>query len=268
MWNTHIPSNKSDIAIIIELEALLDIKPVKSENPKLHPDIIRLLEEFLHNGLPFTLITGYELSIAKSILGKSLKSLSIIGSYGAETEISGAIPASLVQNSPISPEVQEVHCHLSNVQNAYPEAKYELTRVGARIFSETHPQKLDEIYSELISMASSWGNDFRLIKSEDTLELTKGTHNYGIAITRLMAFRKLRPLKPCFIGCSMAAETGFLMSNILDGISINLGDTDNSHAKFQINNPSCFMDSLITLSSAENMKTKNEIIFNLDLIAA
>jgi trehalose 6-phosphate phosphatase len=75
-------------------------------------------------------------------------------------------------------------------------------------------------------------NDFRLLRGKMVVEVTPAAANKGSAIRTFMAMPPFAGRKPVFVGDDVTDEDGFVVVNELGGISVRIGNSPDSAARW------------------------------------
>lgn len=78
------------------------------------------------------------------------------------------------------------------------------------------------------------GDEFRLIAGKMVFEIAPGSHNKGAAIRSFLEGRPFAGRRPVFVGDDVTDEDGFRIVNDLGGVSIRVGGTARSEARYQL----------------------------------
>lgn len=78
------------------------------------------------------------------------------------------------------------------------------------------------------------GDGYRLIAGKMVFEITSQAHNKGDAISQFLTSQPFAGRQPVFIGDDVTDEDGFRVVNALGGVSIRVGDTADSEARYAL----------------------------------
>lgn len=79
-------------------------------------------------------------------------------------------------------------------------------------------------------------NDFRLLRGKMVVEITPAAANKGSAIRTFMEMPPFAGRRPVFVGDDLTDEDGFVAVNELHGISVRIGDSADSAARWRFAN--------------------------------
>jgi trehalose 6-phosphate phosphatase len=88
------------------------------------------------------------------------------------------------------------------------------------------------------------GPDFRLIDGKMVLEIAPRSHHKGEAIRELLQHDPFSGRRPVFIGDDVTDEDGFRVVNELGGLSIRVGDGNETAARYALDDVTCVRDWL------------------------
>ncbi len=100
-----------------------------------------------------------------------------------------------------------------------------------------HPERESDAWSLAGSALQALGADFRLLFGKGVVEIVAANADKGMAIKRFMALPPYRGRIPVFVGDDVTDECGFQVVNQMGGVSIRVGDTSFSLARFKIGTP-------------------------------
>jgi trehalose 6-phosphate phosphatase len=105
---------------------------------------------------------------------------------------------------------------------------------GASLHYRKAPQLADACHDEVHAILAEIGDDFRLIAGKMVFEIAPGSHDKGKAIATFMENNPFAGRQPVFLGDDVTDEDGFQVVNAQGGISIVVGDRENTQARYRL----------------------------------
>lgn len=105
---------------------------------------------------------------------------------------------------------------------------------GASLHYRKAPQLADACHAEVQEILAEIGEDFRLIAGKMVFEIAPGSHDKGKAIAKFMENSPFAGRQPVFLGDDVTDEDGFRVVNAHGGISILVGERDDTEARFRL----------------------------------
>ena len=110
----------------------------------------------------------------------------------------------------------------------------EKKRGGASLHYRMAPDLERQCRALVDTLMDEIGNDFRLIPGKMVFELAPRGHNKGEAIVAMMKRSPFDGRRPVFVGDDVTDEDGFVAVNRMDGISVRVGNNQDSAAAFTL----------------------------------
>ena len=107
-------------------------------------------------------------------------------------------------------------------------------RGGASLHYRLAPMLQAECRQLVDELLEGLGDSFRLIAGKMVFEIAPRAHDKGAAIRQFLAAPPFAGRTPVFLGDDVTDEDGFRVVNELGGLSIRVGDTGNSEARYQL----------------------------------
>ena len=124
----------------------------------------------------------------------------------------------------------------------------EKKRAGLALHYRRAPD-LEPACRELVAdVMRELGSEYRLIDGKMVLEIALRNHHKGEAIRELLQHSPFRGRRPVFIGDDVTDEDGFRIVNDLGGISIRVGDGDETAARYTLDDVASVRDWLRTVA--------------------
>lgn len=105
---------------------------------------------------------------------------------------------------------------------------------GASLHYRKAPQLADACHEEVREILAEIGDDFRIIAGKMVFEIAPGSHDKGKAIATFMECSPFSGRQPVFLGDDVTDEDGFRIVNERGGISILVGERENTEARFRL----------------------------------
>lgn len=115
-----------------------------------------------------------------------------------------------------------------------PGVLLELKDFGIALHYRQAPNLEQTCRNLMSSVASTIGDDFRLIEGKMVLELTPRSVSKGVAIAEFLKSEPFAGRKPVFVGDDVTDEDGFDVANRLSGLSIRVGKSHKTKAKYAL----------------------------------
>lgn len=201
-----------------------------------HPDDVRadagLITSLQHTadrlGGALALISGRRVSDVNRIFEPARFPVS--GAHGAEyQDVNGALSRKPTVTLP-----ERVRSAAKDFADTYPGVLLELKDFGIALHYRQAPDLAEACRSLMSSVASSVRDDFRLIEGKMVLELTPRSVSKGHAIAEFLKGDPFTDRKPVFVGDDVTDEDGFIVANRLSGLSIRVGKSPTTTAKYAL----------------------------------
>lgn len=106
--------------------------------------------------------------------------------------------------------------------------------LGAALHYRNAPEEADAVREHARSIAQRYGPGLRVLDGKMVCELVPGGHGKGTAIRAFMAGTPFRDRKPAFLGDDVTDEAGFRVVNEMDGLSVKIGDGEDTEARWRL----------------------------------
>lgn len=152
------------------------------------------------------------------------------GAHGAEIRLPDGRRAD-------PPEVrfpEEAFTRLSEFADSHAGLLLEKKHGGASLHYRKAPKLIDACRDEVHEILTEIGNDFRVIAGKMVFEIAPGSHDKGKAIATFLDCDPFAGRQPVFVGDDVTDEDGFRVVNAQGGISIVVGDREDTEASFRL----------------------------------
>lgn len=174
------------------------------------------------------LITGRALDDVDRIFAPAL--FPTAGAHGAEIRLPDGRRAD-------PPEVRfpdAAFTRLNKFADSHAGLLLEKKHGGASLHYRKAPQLAEACLDEVREILSEIGDDFRLIAGKMVFEIAPGSHDKGKAIATFMEYSPFAGRQPIFLGDDVTDEDGFKVVNASGGISILVGEREDTEARFRL----------------------------------
>jgi len=221
--------NPDAIGLFLDVDGtLLEIRDTPS-SVVADKDLLGLLSDS-HAALDGALCLVSGRSIAEVDRIMSPAKYAVAGAHGAELRIADErIPMPAAASFPV--DAVKI---LQSVADRYEGLLLERKHGGMSLHYRKAPALEPECRKLVTSLMSDLGDDFRLIAGKMVFEIAPAVHNKGAAIRRIMDEPPFAGRTPVFIGDDVTDEDGFEVVNGLNGMTVRVGDIDDSEARFAL----------------------------------
>lgn len=154
----------------------------------------------------------------------------VAGAHGAELRAAdGPVPANAAAPFPADAEKT-----LQSFADRHDGLLLERKRGGVSLHYRKAPAMERECRDLVLGMMSELGGDYRLIAGKMVFEIAPAGHNKGAAICRIMEEAPFVGRTPVFVGDDVTDEDGFEAVNRLGGVTVRVGEIDESAARFAL----------------------------------
>ena len=152
------------------------------------------------------------------------------GAHGAELRTADArIPEESAASFPVAAENA-----LRSFAEEHEGLLLEPKRGGVSLHYRKAPALESECRAVVASVLADLGDDFRLIAGKMVLEIAPAAPNKGTAILKISGEPPFAGRTPVFIGDDVTDEDGFEAVNRLGGVTVRVGDNNDSKARFAL----------------------------------
>ena len=204
-----------------------------------HPDhvsadaaLLDLLERLDDRyGGAVALISGRSLAQLERIFGPLR--VAAAASHGLEMRLAGGDVTLLAD--PVPESIAE---EIAALTEAHPGLHMEKKSFSIGVHFRGRPELAGLVEERLEKIAAEPDNGYRLQHGKMVIELLPGAAGKGEAIRSFMARPPFRGRRPIFVGDDITDEHGFAAVNELDGMSIRVGDSPGTSARWRLDDVS------------------------------
>ncbi len=219
----------SRLALFLDVDGtLLDIEDHPA-GVRAEPSLVALLAR-LSEGLggALSLISGRPVADLDRIFGGTR--FAAAGGHGAELRLHRDDAVTTTDWSLPAPVLERIRVFAGSDPGLLLEEK----RGGVSLHYRRAPQ-LEEQCTEFVhQLLPELEQDFRLIDGKMVFEFAPKEHHKGAAITEMMQQDPFAGRRAIFVGDDVTDEDGFRAVNALDGITIRVGGSRDSEAKYAL----------------------------------
>ena len=152
----------------------------------------------------------------------------VAGAHGSELRGSDGRTVSAV-NAPLPQATLEA---LEAFASRHDGLLLERKRGGASLHYRRAPALQTECRRLVDELLAGLGDSYRLIAGKMVFEIAPSAHDKGAAIRQFLQAPPFKGRSPVFFGDDVTDEDGFRVVNELGGLSVRIGDTGNSEARY------------------------------------
>lgn len=216
-------------ALLIDVDGtLLHIRP-HPDDVVADADLVALLTE-VHRRLDgaFALVSGRPIAELDRIFAPA--TFTAVGAHGAEFRSAGGRQRREATATLPDAALQQIGAFA----DAEPGLLAEFKTFGAALHFRRASHLEDRCREMMQKLAQTLGADFRLIEGKMVLELTPRSHDKGVAIRKMLEDEPFTGRVPVFVGDDVTDEDGFREVNRLSGVSVRVGQSESTEARFVI----------------------------------
>jgi trehalose 6-phosphate phosphatase len=243
-WHTTASQFRagSRVAIFLDFDGtLVDIAP-RPQLVRLKPATRRILERLARRPLAtLVVISGRRREELVHYIG--IPNIRYLGLYGWESSRASAVPF------PAKTALRKARLHLEAQLRAYPSVWIENKRSSFSVHLLDVPAALQSrVRSTLRSQLKRYRHALRSVENlRDVEVLPRSIPGKGRAVRRLLAQPAFRGAFPFYFGDDFSDESGFLA--VRRGISVHVGKSRTTHARFSLRNPAEVTAALLKLEA-------------------
>lgn len=243
-----VPTTPQDVALFLDIDGtLLDIAP--SPEAVTVPDFLSVLLDELSRQLDgaLALISGRSLcSIEKLFPGKR----DAAGTHGFELRLKGE--EKTLTELDIKNFITIVKTRIQNL----PGVELEEKTYSLALHFRNSPQYEKEVNAIAEEIYCLDPENLGLIRGKCVTEIVPGAADKGLAIQKFMECEPYKGRKPIFIGDDLTDESGFIMVNRMQGLSIHIGNHSVTSANVSLASPEMLRNWLQELSKSWGAKNQ------------
>jgi trehalose 6-phosphate phosphatase len=219
----------SAVALFLDVDGtLLEIRdnPAEVVADRALTELLQACSKKVHGAL--SLISGRSIAEVDRIFAPAV--FPVAGAHGAELRFDGAEALTLDSN----PMPREALRRLEEFVAANPSLLLEYKRGGVSLHYRRAPE-LQAACGELVrGLMADLGDAFRLIAGKMVYEIAPAAHNKGAAIRAFPEHAPFAGRIPVYVGDDVTDEDAFAEVNRVDGLSIRVGDSAHSQARYEL----------------------------------
>ncbi|HZD52618.1 MAG TPA: trehalose-phosphatase, partial [Woeseiaceae bacterium] len=126
--------------------------------------------------------------------------------------------------------------HIAAFAAAHEGLLLERKPMSLSVHYRERPDLENRVLETLQAIHRDMDNEFRLLRGKMVVEITPAAANKGSAIRTFMAMPPFTGRRPVFVGDDVTDEDGFVVVNELGGISVCIGNTRDTVARWHFAN--------------------------------
>lgn len=217
------------VALFLDVDGtLLDIM----NNPadvSADAELVGLLEACFESlGGAMALVSGRSVAEVDRIFTPAV--FPVAGAHGAELRIDGGEIATVAHD----PLPENALAPIRELAAAHEGLLLEHKRGGVSLHYRRAPELESECRELVTRVMAGIGDSFRLIAGKMVFEIAPDAYDKGAAIRTFLEKPPFTGRIPVFLGDDVTDEDGFRVVNELEGLSIRIGDTEHSAARYRL----------------------------------
>lgn len=169
-----------------------------------------------------------------------------VGTHGAEWRLGGQ-PGMLDPAHGL--DLERLADRLENRMRRWPGVLLERKPYGIALHYRLAPEREAQVWDLARDTLKTLGPGFRLQPGKSVAEILPAQASKGEAIRRFMGLRPYIGRTPVFAGDDLTDESGFAAVNALGGISIHVGEGDDTQARHGLPSPAALRAWLAELAT-------------------
>lgn len=254
-----MPSARTDldtslVALFLDVDGtLLDIRDDPAEVAADHAltGLLRACSDKLNGAL--ALVSGRSVTELDRIFAPAV--FPVAGAHGAELRFDGGRTQSMSTGTVPRAALSRLEQFVAANEGLLLERK----RGGVSLHYRRMPELEDECRKLVVALMAEFGNGFRLIAGKMVFEIAPDAHNKGAAIRSFLEQAPFTGRVPVYVGDDVTDEDAFSEVNSLEGISIRVGGSSESEARFELPDVAsvrCWLSDAI-LGNRQELKSEN-----------
>jgi trehalose 6-phosphate phosphatase len=243
----------SAIALFLDVDGtLLDIRddPADVVADSALIELLQACSTEVHGAL--SLISGRSIEEVDRIFAPAV--FPVAGAHGAELRFDGAQAPTMDSNPMPREALRRLEDFVATNQGLLLEYK----RGGVSLHYRRAPD-LQEACDNLVQdLMTDLGDAFRLIAGKMVFEIAPAAHNKGAAIRSFLEHAPFTGRIPVYVGDDVTDEDAFAAVNRVDGLSIRIGDSSSSEARYELPDVASVRSWLSATVLGINQATKRE----------
>lgn len=248
-----IQNDSSKYCIFLDIDGTISEFSTDPEKSFISQQVLDNIQEFIHLNIPVFAVTGRSATKAYALFNPI--EIPIASTHGLE--ISANSRTSIESYLP-NLQFAQLKRDIEQKCSVYPDLLIEYKTHSIALHYRTHPN-LQEVSRIIVSELLEKYSFMKLSKGKFVWELVPIEANKGSAIHKLMNHYQLEKYCPIFIGDDTTDESGFLVVNHANGISIKVG-FGATQAQYHIENVHAVIQFLTDLLNTFKQKQIHESI--------
>ena len=230
---TQIGTNADRWAVFLDFDGTLVEIARKPDEVQVAANTLELLHEVgrLFGGA-LALVSGRTLADLDATLGETLPY--VVGGHGSQVRRGlGRVESHRLSDSAHS-ALNELTEKLSR---SHPHALVELKPAGLALHYRTNPSDREALTAAAEDIVDRFLGQLRLQPGNMVIEIKPRGIDKGAGIAELMSIAPFQGRKPIFFGDDLTDEAGFNLVNSMGGVSVIVGDREDTSAALRLGAP-------------------------------
>lgn len=248
-----IQNNSSKYCIFLDIDGTISEFSTDPEKSFIPPQVLDNIQKFINLNIPVFAVTGR--SAATAYLLFNPIEIPIASTHGLEISENSKVS---IQSYLPNPQFAQLKREIEQKCSVYPDLLIEYKTHSIALHYRNNPN-LQEVARIIVLELLEKYSFMKLSKGKFVWELVPIEADKGTAIRSLMNNYELHDYRPIFIGDDITDETGFIVVNQANGISIKVG-AGATQAQYHLENVGAVIQFLADLQNRLEQKKLHKSI--------